>query len=309
VLTLELAVRQWEPLFEAASHRALAKVTMCERHERVDFLFLGTSRTQDGVSPALVSRAFGERHPGLAALRGFNAAFTSSSLDALEALAGRLLSRPGLRIVVIELSEPQLGNPATPWLGATPDTGTLEGRLAGAAREIRIVRHRSAFLSDNLARLPALLLFAPSLGGWEVKGGEQVAAWLGRREKAPADFEADRWRPSVLGPDSREGGLSEEHFRTADRCATVARKYRERGIQVVFASPPLSAEWSPAPERDSLKPLFAGIAARSGCEVWDFSSLPLDRRFFRNPSHLGTEGRAHYSYALAAEIARVTGGR
>lgn len=309
LVALELAVRRWEPLFEAASHRALAKVAMCERHERVDFLFLGTSRTQDGVSPALVSRAFEERHPGLAGLRGFNAAFTSSSLDALEALVGRLLSRPGLRIVVLELSDPQRVNPATPWTGAPPDTRSMEGRLAEAAREIRVVRHRSAFLSDNLARLPALLLFAPALGGWEVKGGEQIASWLGRREKPPVDFDADRWRPVVLAPGGGGKALPEEDSKTAERFAAVARKYRERGIPVVFASPPLSAEWSPAPERDAMKPLFAEIATRSGCEVWDFSSLPLDRRFFRNPSHLGTEGRAHYSYALAAEIARVTGGR
>ena len=34
LVALELAVRRWEPLFEAASHRALTKVAMCERHEK-----------------------------------------------------------------------------------------------------------------------------------------------------------------------------------------------------------------------------------------------------------------------------------
>jgi hypothetical protein len=48
--------------------------------------------------------------------------------------------------------------------------------------------------------------------------------------------------------------------------------------------------------------MFAEVARRSGCEVWDFSSLALPERFFRNPSHLGDEGRAHFSRALAAEM-------
>ena len=304
---LEMLVRLHEPMFEAASHRALAKVAMCERHARVDVLFLGTSRTQDGVSPALMSRALAERDPALADVRGFNAAFTSSSLDALEALAARLLSRKDLRCVVLELSDPQRVNPATPWDGAPPDTATLEGRLGVLARHVRFLRHRSAFVSDNLSRLPALLLFAPALGGWEVKGSEQVAAWLGRTEASPTGFDAAAWRPSLIRPTGRHETLSEEDSRTAERFTAVARRYRERGVSVVFASPPLSAEWSPAPERDSMKPLFREIAERSGCEVWDFSSLPLDRRFFRNPSHLGTEGRAHYSYALAGEVARLLG--
>lgn len=304
---LEVLVRFQEPMFEAASHRALAKVAMCERHARVDVLFLGTSRTQDGVSPALMSRALAGRDPALAEVRGFNAAFTSSSLDALEALAARLLARKELRCVVLELSDPQRVNPATPWDGAPPDTTTLEGRLGVLARNLRFLRHRSAFVSDNLARLPALLLFAPALGGWEVKGSEQMAAWLGRAEASPTGFDAEAWRPSVIQPTGRHEALSEEDSRTAERFAAVARRYRERGVAVVFASPPLSAEWSPAPERDSMKPLFREIAERSGCEVWDFSSLQLDRRFFRNPSHLGTEGRAHYSYALAGEIARQLG--
>ena len=62
---LELGVRRNGLLFSAASHRALAKVAMFERHSRVDILFLGTSRTQDGVSPALIAEAVTKFAPAI----------------------------------------------------------------------------------------------------------------------------------------------------------------------------------------------------------------------------------------------------
>jgi hypothetical protein len=301
---LELLVRWNEPLFAAATHRALAKAAMFDRHPRVDFLFLGTSRTQDGVSPALVSQGLEALSPDLRGVPGYNAAFTSASLDALESLSGRFLSRPELRLIVIELSDPQTVNPPTPWDGSKPDETTVEGRLALLARGVRFIRHRSAFLSDNIARLPALLVFAPALGGWEVKGVDQVATWLGRREPVAAGFDAAAWKPALLRPGGDATRLDAERSAIADRFVAVAARYRARGKTVVFASPPLARDWSPAPERDSLKGMFAEVARRSGCEVWDFSSLALPERFFRNPSHLGDEGRAHFSRALAVEMVR-----
>ena len=304
VAALEGVVRRNDPLFFAASHRALTKAALFDRHPRVDFLFLGTSRIQDGVSPALISRALEEIRPELKGVRGYNAAFTSSSVDALEVLTDRFVSRPELQLIVIELSEPQTWNPPTPWTGSEPDRDTLEGRLASVAREVRFIRHRSAFLSDNLARLPALLVFAPSLGGWEVKGVDQAATWLGRQEPRAEGFEAGLWKPAILRPGGEPISLETAPSSIADRFAAVAARYRARGVAVVFASPPRGQDWSPAPERDSLKGLFAEVARRSGCEVWDFSSLPLPPRFFRNPSHLGNEGRAHFSQALAREAAR-----
>ncbi len=307
VACLEALVRRNEPLFASATHRALAKAAMFDRHPQVDFLLFGTSRTQDGVSPDLISRSLSEIAPSLGALRGYNAAFTSSSIDALEALAGRFVSRPELKWVVVELSDPQNLNPPTPWNAPPLAEGTVEAELAEFVRGLRFVKHRAAFVSDNIARLPALLVFGPSLGGWEVKGIDQVATWLGRREQPAVDFDASIWKPTIIQGDAPLQRLDTESSDIAGRYAAIAAKYHAHGIKVAFASPPLSREWTPAPERDSMKPLFAEVARRSGCEVWDFSSLSLPGRFFRNPSHLGDVGRAHYSRALAIESARLLG--
>ncbi len=306
---LELGVRRNGLLFSAASHRALAKVAMFERHSRVDILFLGTSRTQDGVSPALIAEAVTKFAPALAEIRGYNAAFTSSSLDALEALASRFLSKPELKLVVIELSDPQRRNPATPWKGdvVTANPSTLEGRLTQWAQRLHCVKQRSAFLSDNIARLPALLLFAPSLGGWEVKGADQLSVWLGHPEKPAADFDSQAWQPIVLPSNAGAQTLytGAEQWVIADRFSQVAAQYKARGIQVVFASPPLRPHPSLTSERASMEPLLQAVSYRSQCEVWDFSASKVSDRFFRDPSHLNAEGRAHYSQALAIEITRL----
>ncbi|MSU32713.1 MAG: hypothetical protein EXS25_08670 [Pedosphaera sp.] len=306
---VELGVRCNVLLFSAASHRALAKVAMFERHSRVDILFLGTSRTQDGVSPALIAEAVTKFSPALGEIRGYNAAFTSSSLDALEALGSRFLSKPELKLVVIELSDPQQRNPATPWNGdvvkASPST--LEGRLIQWAQKIYCVKQRSAFVSDNITRLPALLLFAPSLGGWEVKGSDQLTVWLGHREKPAEDFDFKAWQPVMLPSNASNQSLNTgaEQWVIADRFSQVASQYKARGIQVVFASPPLRHHPSLTSERASMEALFQAVSYRSQCEVWDFSSSKVADRFFRDPSHLNTEGRAHYSKALAVEITRL----
>ena len=306
---LELLVRRKAALFEGASHRALAKAAMSETHPRVDFLFLGTSRTQDGVSPALVTQALGELAPEWGGLRGYNAAFTGSSLDTLRSIAPRYRGREGIGAVIIELSDPQISNDPSPWAEAPPPRATFEDKLARQLRKLAFVRHRAAFLTDNLGRLPALLLFAPSLGGWETRGVDQVASWLGRKEPAAAGFDARLWTPEVFTPAAPPWRLIAAHDLIATSLADLARSFTDHGIHVAFAVPPLTRRWQPAPERDELRPLFSEVARRGGCEVWNYAAVPLPDDLSRDPSHLNSRGRAHWSRALARPIARLFEGR
>jgi hypothetical protein len=301
---LEGLVRWNAPLFAAASHRALAKAAMLEQHPRVDILFLGTSRTQDGVSPDLVTRTLEEAASKPGKLVGFNAAFPGSSLDALASLARRFAGRPGLRVLAIELSQPQLGNEPAPWEISEQPPATLEDRLErGLSAKVCLVRYRSAFLPDNLGRLPALLVFGPSLSGWETLGSDQVASWLGHKEAPATGFDPARWQPALFKPGAPAQTLETEADKQATRLAEIAGYYRAKGVRVVFFIPPLMRAFAPAPERNTLKPLFAEVARRSGCEVWDYASLDLPAGLFHDPSHLGREGRAHFSRALAMHMA------
>jgi hypothetical protein len=305
---LEWLVRSNAPLFASATHRALAKVAMYERHPRVDVLFLGTSRTQDGVSPDLVTRALAEVAPNLGAVPGYNAAFTGSSLDALLTLVPRFGFRRDLKTVVIELSMPQLSNEPSPWEEPKADTLTMEDKLGQAAQCVAFIRYRKAFLSDNIIRLPALLVFAPSLGGWETRTAEQVASWLGHKETAATNFDQSLWKPAIIGVDATARKLNANYESIVAKLAALALQLQGHGLKVVFTVPPMSRELVDAPERERMLPLFAEVARRSKCEVWNFVPLSLPNRLFRDPSHLSTEGRAHYSKALALQLARTLGG-
>jgi hypothetical protein len=306
VLALEFLVRWNATLFEGASHRGLAKAAMYELRPRVDLLFLGTSRAQDGISPWLVTRALGEVASERSQWAGFNAAFTGSSLGELTALGKRFSRRAGLRAVIIELSAPQIHNRPAPWdqERANEALPTWEAQMADFVRKSALVRYRTAFLPENLGRLPALLMFSASLGGWETKGSDQLAAWLGKKEVPAQGFEATLWNPEVVLPEATAVPLDPVLEEAAEKLTELVGLFRERGTPVVFAVPPLARGHQPAPERDQLRPFFVELARRAGCEVWNFAPLVLPDHLFRDPSHLGREGRAHYSRALALQIAQ-----
>jgi hypothetical protein len=307
VLCLELFERRHHALFAAATHRGLTKAAMFERHGKVSVLFLGSSRAQDGVSPDLVTRALVQIAPDLGELPGFNAAFTGSSLGALIALAPRFETSGNVRIAVIELSEPQVFNEAAPWESSETAAATFEERLAAGLQHVAVVRYRKALIGANLGRLPSLLA-ASSMGGWETKGSEQLASWMGRREDRATGFDPSLWRPEVitaLSPPPQSSSLDPAASAAADQLAGLAARYRSRGIVPVYAVPPLSGAMDDAPERHGLRALFAEVARRGQCEVWNFATLEPPEDYFRDISHLNREGRAQFSEALAHEIARV----
>ena len=301
---LELFERRYSALFAAATHRGLTKAAMFDRHERVSILFLGSSRTQDGVSPPLVTRALQRIAPELGEQPGFNAAFTGSSLEMLLSLAPRFDARGDVRVAVIELSQPQVFNDAASWDSpVTPDT-SIEGRLADGVQHVAFVRYRKALIGANLGRLPSLLA-AKSMGGWETKGSEQLASWMGQREAPATDFTLSRWRPEVINASAAAVAIDAEWNAAADQLALLARRYRTHGIIPVFAVPPMSMSEKEAPEHHGLRALFAEVARRGQCEVWNYAPLELPDAFFRDASHLNREGRAQFSEALAHEVARV----
>lgn len=302
-LALEGFVRFNATAFEAATSTGLAKAALCEKRPKVDILFLGTSRTQDGVSPGLMTRAFSEMGAGHPDWEGFNVAFSGASLGDLMALGPRLSARRGVKVAVIEVSEPQIQNRPPAWERLDGPSPGVEGRLEALVKMARVIRYRSAFLPDNVGRLPAMILFSGSLEGWETKGTDQVASWLGFKPKPATGFDAALWSPRVIAPAQAPARLSGELDEVATRYADLARSFRAHGARVVLTVPPLAKDLRSAPERGALRPFLSEVARRSECELWDYAALELPDGLFKNSSHLGREGRAHFSKALAIQIA------
>jgi len=293
----ELWVRSHEALFRAATHRALAKAALLDRQGPIDVLFVGTSRTQDGVSPRIFSQrlaAIGVASP----VRAFNLAFTSSSLETLEYLAGRFAAREGLKLVVLELSAPQLKNETPPWEEPSRPPGTWEdGLFERLEKHSRLVAHRKALLGENLIRLPGLILFPRKLDGSEVMLTDQLRKAVDWDSGSRRPDDAESWRPMVLLPDRTTGGAIESPW--VPRMARIARSFAVRGAKVVFVVPPLAPDDGSEERAPMMKKMFAELATASENEVWDFSEPTHPDDFFRGPTHLNDKGRSAFSRALA----------
>ena len=298
---LEWVVRTHTDLLEALSDRGRMKVAMFAQHPDAQFLILGSSRLEGAVSPVLVSRALRRVVPELGEVRGFNAAFAGSSLTALTALVPRIAFSDKLRLVMIEISTAQLHMPR-PQVEEPSSAGTIEERLAEAVQHVQFVKYRKAY--GYLGYLPAVVFLGPRLSGWETKAKDQIASWRGREEEEARDFNGTLWGPELILPSSDAQDLDKRSETIVERLVDVARYFQNRGVDVVFIVPPLRGDVD-APEKGKLVPLLAEVARRTHSEVWNFAPQVLPDILFRDGSHLGDAGRAHYSQALAAPIARL----
>ena len=298
---LEWVVRANVDVLDALSDRGRMKVAMFAQHPDAQFLILGSSRLEGAVSPVLVSRSLRRTAPELGEVRGFNAAFAGSSLAALTALVPRITFSETLRLVMIEISTAQLHMPA-PQAEAVSSAVTIEDRLVAAVQQVQFVKYRKAY--GYIGYVPALLFFGPRLSGWETKAKDQIASWRGREEEEARDFNGTMWGPEVISPSSDAIDLDARNEMLVERLVDVAGHFQKRGVTVVFVVPPLKRDLD-APEKGKLVPLFAEIARRTHCEVWNFAPRVLPDPLFRDASHLGDVGRAHYSQALAGPMARI----
>jgi hypothetical protein len=317
---LEVAFRLGERAIAASGHRVLTKVAILDAQGPVETLFFGSSQSWDAISPRLFSARLEQLQPGLRA-RGFNLAVTSSTLETLEWLARRYAHRAGLRLAVIEVSEPQLQSGLLPWEEpAQTPRGAEEWIEDFAARHACLVRHRGALRGESLERLPGLLFFAPRLDGSEVLVPEQLAAAWGRTGSLPAALPEVN---AVHFPDGEvnavhmperavnavhmvDGEVNAVHFASAAsgtdpralRLISIASMLREGGASVAFIVPPLQ----PGMRTGALRTLLPSLARAA--PVWDFSAADIPEEMFRDPSHLNPRGRALFSAALAAEASR-----
>lgn len=301
---LDILVRNNQGIFEGASHRMLAKLATYERKSKVDYLFFGTSRTQDGIAPRLVSDHLQEISPEFNDLVGFNAAAPGESIDDLIALAPRYLDKPGLRVVFIELSGPHFSNEPTLPATSKASPATVEAGLAAFLQNLYVIKYRTAFRPGNLGSIVSLLLFSSSMSGSESRLNDYLAAWMGKHESLPENFNENLWLPDIILPQKTIASSNEETNKTAEKIVKLSNLFQENGIKVIYLVPPATSAY--LPERESLASLYQVLARRSKAETWNFITLPIPNHFFKDPTHLSkNEGQPHWSYAIASQLAKV----
>lgn len=281
---LEVLCRVRPEGLAAVAHRVRFKLALLHAKGPVDFVCLGTSRSNDGVAPSLLQ--LGE---------GFSAATPSSSLPTLQYQAAHLGPQ---KLIFVELSRPQ-SEPTAMDADSTPSRGSFAGDPLGAwlHQHSALLPLRRAFALENWPRVLALLA-AGSLDGSEWFRSRQLVELL--RSPSPPEGVTDdaAWspRPEELAPELP--ALNDDVARVLAGYEAALFALRKGGARVVLVGPPLSSSFRGdecVPEQRHLRSL---VARRTGTPLLDFTCAEVDDRWFVDGQHLSSSGRARYSKAL-----------
>ena len=277
---LEVLCRVESESLAAVAHRVRFKLEMLHRKGEVDFVALGSSRTNDGLGPAQVNLG-----------RGFSAATPSSSLPTLEYMAAHLGPQ---KLVFVELSRPQ-AEPTAMDTEALPPPDSFAGDPVGAwlHHHSALIPVRRAFTLENLPRFAGL--FLPSaFDGSEWLRSRYVIETL--RPQSPPEGVSDdaAWKPGPLQPSPAL--LDQDGARVLAGYQRVVASLQ--GAKVVLMSPPIGSqrrleECGPEP-----KALRAEVSARTHAPLLDFTCAEVDDRWFVDGQHLSSPGRAKFSKVL-----------
>ena len=281
---LEAVCRAQPEGLAAVAHRVRFKLALLHQKGHVDFVALGTSRSNDGINPSLLQLG-----------TGFSAATPSSSLPTLEFQAAHLGAQ---QRVFVELSRPQ-SEPTEMDADTTPAAGSFAGDPLGAwlHEHSALLKVRRAFALENLPRVVGLLA-ARSLDGSEWFRSRQLQETF--RPPSPPEGVADdaAWRPQAFEVPSEPPALDEDGARVLAGYERALASLKAQGARVVLMGPPVGSAWrieECTPERKLLRHV---IAQRTASPLLDFTCAEVDDRWFVDGQHLSSPGRAKYSKAL-----------
>lgn len=278
---LELLCRAQPEGLAAISHRVRFKLALLHNKGAVDFVALGSSRTNDGLAPS-----------DLGLGTGFSAATPSSSLATLEYFAQHVGPQ---KLVLVELSRPQWDAQAMD-LDATPTTdfaGDPIGEWLHA--HSTLLRVRRAFALENLPRVTGLL-FASQLDGSEWFRSRQLVEMVRPSSPPPGVSDDAAWVAALPTADATL--LTDDAARIVEGYARAIDALRGQGAKVVLVAPPLAELWRVEDCSPPLNAIRAAVIAKVQVPVVDFTCARVDDRWFVDGQHLSAPGRARYTKAL-----------
>lgn len=282
LVALELLARIEPESLAAVAHRVRFKLALLHRKGPVDFVALGSSRSNDGLAPSRLGKGV-----------GFSAATPSSSLPTLEFIASRVGSQ---KLVLIELSRPQW-DAAPLELEADADADYSQDPLGRWLHEhSALLRVRRALALENWPRI-AGLINAKQLDGSEWFRSRQLIETFRPPEPPPGVHDDDAWKPTVPVADSEP-----PDSRVVEGYAKVVEQLRQHGARVVLIAPPLAAGKRAEECSSAGNSLRAAVAKRVDAPLIDFTCAPVDDRWFVDGQHLSSPGRARFTRALAEAL-------
>lgn len=304
---LEIGVRAHETSVASLQDSALIKLQIFSLRDKTEILFLGSSRSQDGVNPTLVAETLGQLDPQWKSTKGFNAAAPGSGLRRLLYGAEVTTKKPGIRLMGVEVSDPYLSDGAwTLPFGSDGGATDLEGRLQQALSTYSYtIRYRKSFRLDNAIKFP--LLIWPNADDGIKWFGKVGANSIKQSDLISNEAGNEAWSslivapsPSAIADSTKLLGGSDRYFSVYRQVAEMARA---KGIGLFLYVPPLR-EASSIECDDAHLQTYKAIASDIQVPLLLNSCKDMPAEYFSDEGHLNKAGMDIWSAQLARDLIR-----
>lgn len=305
--TLEIGVRAHETSVASLQDSALIKLQIFSLRDKTEILFLGSSRSQDGVNPTLVAETLGKLDPQWKNAKAFNAAAPGSGLRRLLYGAEMATKKPGIRLMGVEVSDPYLSDGAwTLPFGSEGEAVDLEGRLQQALSTYSYtIRYRKSFRLDNAIKFPLLI--------WP--NADDGIKWFGKvgansfKQSGPVsnDVDSEAWSSLVVAPSPSGNTDRNKLLGGSDRYFSVYRQVaemaRSKGIRLFLYVPPLREGNAIECDAAHLQ-TYKAIASEIQAPLLLNSCKDMPAEYFSDEGHLNRAGMDIWSVQLARDLIR-----
>lgn len=295
----ELVLMSSPTVFSNLTERINLKSAMFQYRDTTQILFLGSSRFKDGISPKLVSRVLQEKCSQ--EIKAFNGALTGTNIQKLEIFFKRSVTKPGLDLVVIEVSYPHFAFDENFTMEIKPAEGFEEELQNGLMENIKLAAWRKSFRIENFIKAPAIL-FADYLEGSELYRAHLVKDFLDTTPYQYTEADHKLWQPLVIKPNQpigNDGG--DNSVRILQDIVKLAKKH---DVDLLFVIPPLVNDRKTEETSEKAMVFYQNIANKTGHPILNYGALNIPEKVFSDQdSHMNKEGRHLFSNAIAQPIA------
>lgn len=284
-------------IFANLIDRARLKSAMFNFRDETEILFLGSSRSQDGISPKVIEQNL--KGSTIETWKGFNGSITGANIHRLKEIFDRTIEKEGLKLVVIEISVPQL-NEQEIYTSTSTDSLDFEGQLHEVvADKMKLIEWRKAFRMDNLKNAPAILA-ADQLEGSEFFRANALKDFFSSDEFELSVTQQEAWQPTKFAPIDSASSSASNVPKIINELTSKAQKL---GVKTLLVIPPLVNKRYETEHTPEVIQLYQEIANATGKTIINFSDAKVSESLFRDKdSHLNKEGRFVYSTMLAQVI-------
>jgi len=302
-ISLELTVRYHEDSVFSLQEKALIKLQMFLLRGQTDIVFLGSSRTQDGIEPDVISKTLADSDPSLNNIRIFNASSASASLDKLHFLAIRALDKPDLKIMAIEVSQPQLKDKSwtSSFYSEEPATDTEDFLQKALSKYSYIVRYRKSLRLANVLRSPVLMM-ADYSDGTEIFRRGNAKQWMADSHIDLTEGDKHNWRSDLFIPRADKANTRSDKY--INTYLSIADKARQKGVKLILYTPPVTESAMTKECGQTHRATYKELASIINAPIIIHSCEKLRKVFFykNDHSHLNKIGRTVWSRTLTDQF-------